>query len=67
VKINVTNAKSGLYYGYRFSTALGNLDEAPVAWRGESAAQDGDLLISAGDAGVSGFYRIVVGDRVPQN
>ncbi len=67
VKINVVNAKTGLYYGYRFATALGSLDTAPVTWRGESAAQDGDLLISAGDAGTTGFYRIVVGDRVPQN
>ena len=32
-----------------------------------SAAQDGDLLIPAGDAGTAGFYRIVVGDRAPQN
>ncbi len=67
VKINVVNAKGGLYYGYRFATALGSLDTAPVTWSGESAAQDGDLLISAGDAGTAGFYRIVVGDRAPQN
>ena len=67
VKINVVNAKAGLYYGYRFATALGSLDTAPVTWRGESAAQDGDLLISAGDAGTAGFYRVVVGDRAPQN
>ena len=67
VKINVTNAKAGLYYGYRFATALGSLDTAPVTWRGESAAQDGDLLIPAGDAGTAGFYRVIVGDRAPQN
>ena len=53
--------------GFRIGTELGSLDTAPVTWRGESAAQDGDLLIPAGDAGTAGFYRIVVGDRAPQN
>ena len=62
VRLNVTNAKAGLYYGYRFAETLDGVDSAKPVWSGDSASKDGDFAIPAGEAGVSGFYRVTVGD-----
>ncbi len=42
--------------------ALDGVDSAKPVWSGDSASKDGDFAISAGEAGVSGFYRVTVED-----
>lgn len=62
VSINITNAKAGSRYGYKKSTTLAGLKDAPIVYQDLPADADGNLLIEIprGNGETSCFYQIVV-------
>ncbi len=62
VSINITNAKAGSRYGYKKSTTLAGLKDAPIVYQDLPADADGNLLIEIprGNGESSCFYQIVV-------
>ena len=62
VSINITNAKAGSRYGYKKSTTLVGLKDAPIVYQDLPADADGNLLIEIprGNGETSCFYQIVV-------
>ena len=59
VSLRVMNARAGLYYGYRTSVTLAELDDAPP--RGfRRATTAGELVLTPPRAGEVRFYRVVV-------
>ena len=62
VAINITNAKAGSIYGYKKSTTLVGLKDAPIVYQNVPADADGNLLIEIPreNGETSCFYQIVV-------
>lgn len=63
VAIGLANAKPGLYYGVKASSALGGLDEAePSGWTPGPSAPGPLVLAPDKPSASSGFFRVVVTD-----